>query len=229
VTNPAAGDTDAPPRLRTAIATVCISGTLEDKLTAAAAAGFDGVEIFEPDFVVSPMSAAEVRTRCADLGLSIDLYQPFRDLDSVRPEGFTANLRRIERKFDVMERLGTDQVLVCSANYPDASNDDDQIAEQLHSAAVKAHERGLRPLPGEHMSTPTSVPGILSAPPTIRLLACASTVSTSCPAAPTRPGSRRFRARSCSSCNWPMPPIWTWICCSGAGTTGCSRVRAPLI
>jgi 4-hydroxyphenylpyruvate dioxygenase len=133
---------DAAP-LRTAIATVCISGTLEDKLTAAAAAGFDGVEIFEPDFVVSPMSAAEVRMRCADLGLSIDLYQPFRDLDSVRPEGFAANLRRIERKFDVMEQLGTDQVLVCSANYPDASNDDEQIAEQLHSAAVKAHERGL--------------------------------------------------------------------------------------
>ena len=112
-------------------------------MTAAAAAGFDGVEIFEPDFVVSPMSAAEVRTRCADLGLSIDLYQPFRDLDSVRPEGFAANLRRIERKFDVMEQLGTDQVLVCSANYPDASNDDDQIAEQLHQAAVKAQERGL--------------------------------------------------------------------------------------
>jgi len=141
--NPARGDADAPPRLRTAIATVCISGTLEDKLTAAAAAGFDGVEIFEPDFVVSPMSAAEVRKRCADLGLSIDLYQPFRDLDSVRPEGFAANLRRIERKFDVMEQLGTDQVLVCSANYPDASNDNDQIAEQLHQAAVKAQERGL--------------------------------------------------------------------------------------
>ena len=32
--------------LRTAVATVCLSGTLEDKLAAAAAAGFDGVEIF---------------------------------------------------------------------------------------------------------------------------------------------------------------------------------------
>src|SRR6476619_1824316 len=52
-------------RLRTALATVCISGALEDKLAAAAAAGFDGVEIFEPDFVASPWSAAEVRARCA--------------------------------------------------------------------------------------------------------------------------------------------------------------------
>ena len=32
---------------RLGIATVCLSGTLEDKLAAAAAAGFDGVEIFE--------------------------------------------------------------------------------------------------------------------------------------------------------------------------------------
>ena len=44
-------------RPRTAVATVCLSGTLEDKLAAAAAAGFDGVEIFEPDFVASPSSA----------------------------------------------------------------------------------------------------------------------------------------------------------------------------
>ena len=127
-----------PTRVRTAIATVCISGTLEDKLVAAAAAGFDGVEIFEPDFVVSPLSAAEVKTRCDDLGLTIDLYQPFRDFDSVHPEAVTANLRRADRKFDVMEQLGTDLVLVCSANYPDAVDDDEQIAEQLHRLAARA-------------------------------------------------------------------------------------------
>jgi len=32
---------------RTSIATVCLSGTLDDRLAAAAAAGFDAVEIFE--------------------------------------------------------------------------------------------------------------------------------------------------------------------------------------
>src|SRR3954465_8532426 len=91
---------------RTAVATVCLSGTLEDKLSAAAAAGFDGVEIFEPDFIASPWSAAQVRDRCADLGLSIDLYQPFRDFDSSDPAVLAANLRRAEHKFDVMENLG---------------------------------------------------------------------------------------------------------------------------
>jgi 4-hydroxyphenylpyruvate dioxygenase len=130
--------------LRTAVATVCLSGTLEDKLSAAAAAGFDGVEVFEPDFVASPWPAAELRTRCADLGLSIDLYQPFRDFDADDPGVLAANLRRAEYKFDVMERLGTDLVLVCSSVSPHALDDDDRIAEQLHRLAARAGERGLR-------------------------------------------------------------------------------------
>jgi 4-hydroxyphenylpyruvate dioxygenase len=129
---------------RTAVATVCLSGTLEDKLVAAAAAGFDGVEIFEPDFVASPWSAAELRARCADLGLSIDLYQPYRDFDADDADVLAANLRRAECKFDVMERLGTDLILVCSSVSPQALDDDDRIAEQLHQLAARAGERGLR-------------------------------------------------------------------------------------
>jgi 4-hydroxyphenylpyruvate dioxygenase len=145
-------ETAVPPRqragrtagLRTAVATVCLSGTLEDKLVAAAAAGFDGVEIFEPDFVASPWSASEVRSRCADLGLSIDLYQPFRDFDADDPDVLAANLRRAEHKFGVMEQLGTELVLVCSSVSPHALDDDDRIAGQLHELAARAAERGLR-------------------------------------------------------------------------------------
>ncbi|MGI5131295.1 TIM barrel protein [Pseudonocardia sp. CA-107938] len=132
----------APPR--TAIATVCLSGALEDKLAAAAAAGFDGVEIFEPDLVASPMPPGEVRLRCADLGLSIDLYQPFRDLDSTDPERFAASLRRAEHTFSVMTALGTDTVLVCSSVAPDAVADVDQLAEQLRVLADRAAAHGLR-------------------------------------------------------------------------------------
>ena len=140
--DPHAGPGLAPPR--TAVATVCLSGSLEDKLAAAAAAGFDGVEIFEPDFVASPSSAAEVRRRCADLGLTIDLYQPFRDFDSVDPQRLAANLRRAEHKFAVMEALGTDLILVCSSVSPDAVDDDGRIAEQLHTLAERAAARGMR-------------------------------------------------------------------------------------
>jgi 4-hydroxyphenylpyruvate dioxygenase len=129
---------------RRAIATVCLSGTLEDKLAAASAAGFDGIEVFEPDLVASPWAPAELAARCADLGLSIDLYQPFRDLDSTDPQRFRRNLRRAERKFDVMEQLGTTTVLVCSSVSADAVDDRDLLAEQLSTAAGAAGDRGLR-------------------------------------------------------------------------------------
>ncbi len=123
---------------------MCLSGTLEDKLAAAASAGFDGIEIFEPDLVASPWSPKELAARCADLGLSIDLYQPFRDLDSTDPDRFARNLRRAERKFEVMTELGTDTVLICSSVSPDAVDDLDRLAEQLATAASAAGERGLR-------------------------------------------------------------------------------------
>ena len=39
--------------MRTSIATVCLSGSLVEKMHACAAAGFDGVEVFEPDLVAA--------------------------------------------------------------------------------------------------------------------------------------------------------------------------------
>ncbi len=92
--------------MKRCIATVSLSGTLEDKLRAIAAAGFDGVEIFENDLVNSGASPREIRDLAATLGLSIDLFQPFRDLEGVPDEVFRKNLDRIQRKFDVMAELG---------------------------------------------------------------------------------------------------------------------------
>ncbi len=130
--------------LRRSIATVCLSGTLGDKLAAASGAGFDGVEIFENDLVAAPLSPAELRVRCADLGLAVELYQPFRDAEALPPEAFARVLRRAEAKFDVMTSLGADTVLMCSSTSPDAVDDDDLAAEQLAALADRAAEQGLR-------------------------------------------------------------------------------------
>lgn len=129
--------------LRT-IATVCLSGTLEDKLVAAAHAGFDGIELFEPDLVASTSSPKQVRERCEQLGLQIVLYQPFRDLDSTDPQQFQRNLRRLDRKFDVMTELGVDLILVCSNASDDAVVDMDELARQLRAAGDLAESRGMR-------------------------------------------------------------------------------------
>ncbi|MER5755499.1 TIM barrel protein [Streptomyces sp. NPDC002088] len=130
--------------MRTSIATVSLSGSLTEKLTAAARAGFDGVEIFENDLLASPLTPEEIRTRCADLGLGIDLYQPMRDIEAVPEDEFARNLRRARHKFELMSRLGTDTVLVCSSVSPLAADDDALAAGQLSRLADLAQDFGIR-------------------------------------------------------------------------------------
>ncbi|MDQ0662356.1 4-hydroxyphenylpyruvate dioxygenase [Arthrobacter ulcerisalmonis] len=130
--------------MRTGIATVCLSGTLREKMRACAIAGFDGIEIFEQDLVTSPLSPEDVRKMAADLGLGLDLYQPFRDFDGVTPDLLKANLRRAEAKFKLMSRLGMDTILVCS-NVATATIDDDGLrADQLAQLANLAGDHGVK-------------------------------------------------------------------------------------
>jgi 4-hydroxyphenylpyruvate dioxygenase-like putative hemolysin/sugar phosphate isomerase/epimerase len=128
---------------RLVISTVCLSGTLEDKLGAAAAAGFHGVEILEYDLVMSPWSPRRVHDEAANLGLSVEVYQPFH-VEAVPPDLLEASLRHAERKFEVLEGLGADVMLVCSSKSPSGLDDDDIAAEQLHALAGRAEQRGLR-------------------------------------------------------------------------------------
>ena len=131
-------------KVRRSIATVCLSGTLEEKLEAAASAGFDEVELFEPDLIASALAPEEVRDRAGRLGLEIGLYQPFRDFEAVPEALLRENLRRAERKFGVMERLGADTMLVCS-NVSEAAIDDDALAAaQLRALAEQAAGHGIR-------------------------------------------------------------------------------------
>lgn len=130
--------------MRRSIATVSLSGGLEGKLRAAAAAGFDAVEIFEADLVSCPLAPEGVRALAGELGLALELYQPFRDFEGVPPPALERNLRRAERKFDLMGRLGIDMLLVCASAAPDAVDDDELAAEQLRRLAEAAAARGLR-------------------------------------------------------------------------------------
>jgi 4-hydroxyphenylpyruvate dioxygenase len=130
--------------LRKCIATVALSGTLRDKLEACAAVGFDGVEIMESDLLTFDGSPADVRQICADLGLTIEVYQPFRDFEAMPDPQRARNLDRAERKFDVMQALGTDLVLVCSNTQSAAIDDDSRAAADLAEMAERAGRRGLR-------------------------------------------------------------------------------------
>jgi 4-hydroxyphenylpyruvate dioxygenase len=130
--------------MRTSIATVCLSGSLTEKLRACAAAGFDGVEIFEPDLVAAEESPEEIRALTGRLGLTIDLYQPFRDAEGVTDDVMADNLRRAEAKFALMNRLGAELMLVCS-NVATATIDSDEVsARQLARLGDLAAGYGIR-------------------------------------------------------------------------------------
>ena len=135
---------DAPHRHPRAIATVSLSGTLPEKLEAAAAIGYDGVEIFENDLLTFGGSPADVRRIAQGLGLAILLFQPFRDFEAMPEAQRARNLDRAERKFDVMEQLGTDLVLVCSNLSAAAIDDEARAAADLAAMAERAARRGLR-------------------------------------------------------------------------------------
>ncbi|QLG95391.1 bifunctional sugar phosphate isomerase/epimerase/4-hydroxyphenylpyruvate dioxygenase family protein [Pseudomonas yamanorum] len=130
--------------MQRSIATVSLSGTLPEKLEAIAAAGFDGVEIFENDLLYYDGSPREVRQMCADLGIAITLFQPFRDFEGCRRERLAHNLERAERKFDLMQELGTDLVLVCSNASADSLGDERILLDDLSLLAERAGRRGLR-------------------------------------------------------------------------------------
>ncbi|WP_108661234.1 bifunctional sugar phosphate isomerase/epimerase/4-hydroxyphenylpyruvate dioxygenase family protein [Acuticoccus kandeliae] len=130
--------------MKTGIATVSISGNLEEKIEAIAAAGFSGIEIFEQDFIADARAPRAVGERIRAAGLEVMLFQPFRDF-----EGLPAPLRgkafdRAERKFDVMEELGCDLVLVCSSVHPAALGGIDRAAADFAALGERAAARGLR-------------------------------------------------------------------------------------
>ncbi len=129
---------------RKSIATVALSGSLPDKLEAAASVGFDGVEIMEADLLAFDGSPADIKRIAGNLGLQIDIYQPFRDFEAMPDPVRARNLDRAERKFDVMQALGTDLVLVCSNTQAAAIDDDARAAADLHAMAERAGARGLR-------------------------------------------------------------------------------------
>ncbi len=126
------------------IATVSLSGTLRSKLEAVAAARFDGIELFENDFINFAGSARDLGAIAADLGLAIDLYQPLRDFEGMPEAAFRRGLDRAERKFDLMQAMGAPLVLVCSNTSPQSLPGAELAAEQLHALAERAARRNLR-------------------------------------------------------------------------------------
>ena len=126
------------------IATVCLSGTLETKIEAIASAGFSFIEIFENDLVTSKNNPETIAAMISDAGLETDVYQPFRDFEGLSGKHRTKAFDRAERKFDLMSRLNTDLLMVCSSVHPAATPGITRIADDLSELADRAAQRNMR-------------------------------------------------------------------------------------
>jgi 4-hydroxyphenylpyruvate dioxygenase len=126
------------------IATVSLSGSLDEKLRAIAAAGFDTVEIFEADLLSFNGSPRDVGQLCRDLGLAICAFQPFRDFEGMPEPQRSRNFSRAERKFDLMQELQTDLLLICSNISQASLGGIDRAAADFRALGERAGARNLR-------------------------------------------------------------------------------------
>ncbi|MBR1150279.1 bifunctional sugar phosphate isomerase/epimerase/4-hydroxyphenylpyruvate dioxygenase family protein [Bradyrhizobium sp. JYMT SZCCT0428] len=126
------------------IATVSLSGSLDEKLRAIAGAGFDAVEIFENDLLTFNGSPRDVGQLCRDLGLSICAFQPFRDFEGMPEPQRARNFARAAHKFDLMRELGTDLLLICSNVSPASLGGIDRAAADFRALGELAASHGLR-------------------------------------------------------------------------------------
>jgi 4-hydroxyphenylpyruvate dioxygenase len=130
--------------MKTSSATVCLSGGLSEKLEAIAGAGFRGVEIFESDLLAYNGTPSEAAREIVDLGLRAITFQPFRDFEGVPEPQRQRTFDRAERKFDLMQELGCDLLLVCSNVSPESLGGIDRAAADLRELGERAARRRLR-------------------------------------------------------------------------------------
>ena len=103
--------------MKFSIATVSLGGTLPEKLAAIAAAGFDGVEIFEADVLASEGSPAEIGRMVRDEGLEIVAFQPFRDFEGMPEPQRSRGFERAKRNSGVF----IDDGMISTTSIPEPS------------------------------------------------------------------------------------------------------------
>ncbi len=126
------------------IATTFVPGSLPAKLETIAAAGFTAIELHEPDFTGFEGSAEDLRRIAGDLGLRIALLKSFHDLEGAPGESRAQVFDRLERKLDLMARMGVETLLLGTATGAGNSGEPDRLAADLAEAADLAGSRGLR-------------------------------------------------------------------------------------
>lgn len=99
------------------IVMVLFFGILFEKLVVIVVVGFDGIEIFEQDFIVLDFSFVEVGCMVCDYGFEIMLFQFFCDFEGLLELYCVCVFGCVVCKFELMNQFGMDLVLFCFLLY----------------------------------------------------------------------------------------------------------------
>jgi 4-hydroxyphenylpyruvate dioxygenase len=130
--------------MKTAISTLSTAGEFADKLTAAAAAGFNGIEIGEQDFLAHGGTPAEIGRIVRDHGLEVVLLDPMMNFEGMPPSSRSKAFQRIERRFEQMVELGASLMLIASTEDAAALGGVDRMAADFAELGERASVYGLR-------------------------------------------------------------------------------------
>lgn len=129
---------------RLSMATTNVPGDLPRKLEQIVAAGFTGIELYEPDLTGYSRSAEEVGKLSRSLGLDIEVLQPFHDFEGLNGDARKAAFARLDHKLDMMKALGARTLLVGTSTRSDAVSDIAQIVKDFRELASRAETAGRR-------------------------------------------------------------------------------------
>lgn len=127
-----------------AISSLSFSGPLEEKIIAAAEAGFAGIEVFREDIVGFDGTPEDVAALAARNGIAVLSLQSLRDFETLPQAEHAWAVRRAGRFLDLAVRVGAQMLVVCANTRPDALDDADRAAADLGELADIAAARGLR-------------------------------------------------------------------------------------
>ena len=130
--------------IRLSIATTNVPGELPQKMEQIAAAGFTGIELYEPDLTGFSGSAEEVGKLARSLGLDIDVFQPFHDFEGLSGDARKAAFARVDHKLDLIKALGARTLMIGTSTHPDTVSDTAQVVRDFQELAGRVERSGCR-------------------------------------------------------------------------------------
>ena len=126
------------------ISSISFSGQLEDKIEAAAAAGFNGIEVFREDIIGFDGAPEEIPVFARNAGIEIVSLQSLRDFEGLEGDARAAAFRRAGRFLELTRRIGAPMLVVCATTLIASDADRDRIAADLRELARLADAMGLK-------------------------------------------------------------------------------------